>query len=1374
MKSSFARNWLAQVALATLSVGPVLGAIPAPQSAGRAAGTIDLLLILGLATGAGLVAWWLHGRSQKRLEEHTARRIREMTALIEHADGLLWEAEVEMGAGSDGWLWRMTLHNSAFSRKLFNDQVPKPGVDLWLQFQIDEREAMDRRSRAAVENGEAGYVQEIRAVRDGVVYWLHENVSIRPLGKNRFWLVGLVTDITPQREAEAARRQSELTMDSILAHAQCLLWRATVVLNDGVLHWPHFDIPHSQFSELLFGDRVYTRDRGFWDTLNIPEQAEMDARSTGAILGNEPGYTQQFRAINRSGQVFWLHERVSITRVTDGTWSLVGVVTDITAQHEAEEARQKSEMRLSHLLERADTMIWQAQVQGQADGSLQWSMYIPQSQLYRRIFAAEPVIPLGFAWKEHGVPEHAEMSHRAQEAITGGEPGYAQVFHVPGPGGDIWLSEKTTIVAAGPQLWDLVGIISDITARHIAEEAWQQSQTKLTQVLELADCLIWEATATVRPDDALEWDFYTQRSVLYRRIFGDGTDMQINWDHLNVPEREVMHRRALEAVRGRQPGYTQEFHVLQDQGVIWLREVVTIVQLTEKSARLVGVITDITAQRRLEAAREASEHRLQELLTRADCLFWESEVTVADWSWQIQLQPSSGLSRRLFELFGPGAEVNLWRNFRIPEQAEMDERCRRAMTEGREGYEQVFRILKDDGSVVWISENVTLRPLSGGRFSLVGVALDITAEKESEAARQASEQRLQELLVRADCLLWEGIMTLTPTAWSWKFKVPPSLLCQRLYGAPQPRPQDGLWAGFNIPERAEMDARCRTALTEGHSGYEQIFHILKADQTVIWISESVTIHRIRENEYSLVGVALDITLMRVAEEALAAEKERLAVTLRAMNECVITTDVAGLIQYMNPAAAELTGWRAEEVLSRPVEEICRLQNARSDQVVEVPIARVARGDTVADLPAHTRLITRHGGRHQIEGCCAPIHAADSKVVGTVLVFRDVTEQERLEQELVRATRLESVGVLAGGIAHDFNNILTAVMGNLALAQLDIAADSPAGASLRSAEKAALRARDLTQQLLTFAKGGEPVRAAVQLEAIVREMAAFALHGSQVKAFYDMAPNLWPADADKGQIGRVVQNLVINAVQAMPRGGTLRIMARNDPHDGQSHPSLGQGDYIQIAIADTGEGIKQENLARIFDPYFTTKQTGTGLGLAAVYSIVKKHHGHIDVESQVGQGTTFRIWLPALRQHLVQLDTRTPWNTPDRMEGRVLFMDDEQIIRDMAVMLLQRFGLTVDCAVDGAEAIEKYRTALAAGSRYDLVIMDLTVPGGMGGLDALGHLRLLDPSVRAVVSSGYSSDPVLANYKTHGFAAVIAKPYEVNELSRVLREVLARA
>jgi CheY-like chemotaxis protein/two-component sensor histidine kinase len=347
------------------------------------------------------------------------------------------------------------------------------------------------------------------------------------------------------------------------------------------------------------------------------------------------------------------------------------------------------------------------------------------------------------------------------------------------------------------------------------------------------------------------------------------------------------------------------------------------------------------------------------------------------------------------------------------------------------------------------------------------------------------------------------------------------------------------------------------------------------------------------------------------------------------------------------------------------------------------------------------------------------------------------------------------------------------MGNLTLAQLDLPADTPVAATLQAAEKAALRARDLTQQLLTFARGGEPVRAAVQLDVIIREMTVFALHGSSVRPHYDIAPDLWPADADKGQIGRVVQNLVINAVQAMPQGGSLQIIVRNDPQPDATRPGLAAGDYIKIAISDTGQGIRPEDLPRIFDPYFTTKSSGTGLGLAAVYSIVKKHRGHIEVDSEPGRGTTFCLWLPALRdrQAVNARQAPHPQQTTLQLKGQVLFMDDEPSIREMAEALLRRFGLRVTCVTDGAEAVEQYQSAMKTESPFDLVIMDLTVPGGMGGLAALVKLRELDPTVKAVVSSGYSSDPVMAHFRKHGFVARVAKPYEAHEIARVLRELL---
>ncbi|MBK8476581.1 MAG: response regulator [Opitutaceae bacterium] len=386
-------------------------------------------------------------------------------------------------------------------------------------------------------------------------------------------------------------------------------------------------------------------------------------------------------------------------------------------------------------------------------------------------------------------------------------------------------------------------------------------------------------------------------------------------------------------------------------------------------------------------------------------------------------------------------------------------------------------------------------------------------------------------------------------------------------------------------------------------------------------------------------------------------------------------------------------------------------------------------------------------------------------------MRDTTERERLEQELLRASKLESVGLLAGGIAHDFNNILTAVMGNLTLALLDVEPQGEMGRILREAEGAALRARDLTQQLLTFAKGGDPVRAAVHLPAMMEEVTRFALHGSRVKAEFDLAANLWPADADKGQISRVVQNLVINAVQAMPAGGVVRLLARNERLHGLDRPPLLPGNYVHIAVSDTGVGIKGEHLDRIFEPYFTTKQTGSGLGLATVYSIVRKHKGLIQVESELGRGTTFHVRLPAAAAAEPEAAAAGVVAVGAPVRGRILFMDDEAPIRKLATAMLRRLGCEVELAADGQAMVDAYCSAREAGRPFDAVVMDLTVPGGMGGLEALERLRALDPDVQAIVSSGYSSDPVLANYRSYGFSGRVAKPYEIADFGRVLREVL---
>ena len=387
------------------------------------------------------------------------------------------------------------------------------------------------------------------------------------------------------------------------------------------------------------------------------------------------------------------------------------------------------------------------------------------------------------------------------------------------------------------------------------------------------------------------------------------------------------------------------------------------------------------------------------------------------------------------------------------------------------------------------------------------------------------------------------------------------------------------------------------------------------------------------------------------------------------------------------------------------------------------------------------------------------------------ISRDISLRRNMEEEQLKREKLESLGVLAGGIAHDFNNLLTAVLGNISMAKADVERLNPIYGLLDQAEKASLRARDLTQQLLTFSKGGEPVKETIAVEDLVKEAASFALRGSRVKPLLLFSPALPRIDADAGQISQVVHNLVINADQVMPTGGIVEVRCDVTDIGPDSVLPLEQGRYIRISVRDSGTGIPQEHLQKIFDPYFTTKQKGSGLGLATVYSIVKRHGGHVTVESRLGSGTTFSVYLPIAKDARVAPAPKE--EALPRGAGHVLIMDDEEIVRMVVRKMLETFGYAVEEAADGQEAIMRCREALKAGSPFDLVIMDLTIPGGMGGKEAIGHLRTIDPRLRAIVSSGYSNDPVMADYRGHGFNGVVAKPYKIHELGRIVSEVMKK-
>ncbi len=391
----------------------------------------------------------------------------------------------------------------------------------------------------------------------------------------------------------------------------------------------------------------------------------------------------------------------------------------------------------------------------------------------------------------------------------------------------------------------------------------------------------------------------------------------------------------------------------------------------------------------------------------------------------------------------------------------------------------------------------------------------------------------------------------------------------------------------------------------------------------------------------------------------------------------------------------------------------------------------------------------------------------------VVVFRDTTTERKLEEELQKASKLESVALVAGGIAHDFNNILTAIMGHLSLVK---ASPTPSLAVINSIEKACLYATNLTRQLLTFAKGSNPVQRLEDIAVLLRESVEFALHGSSLRSEFDLPTGLAPVEVDRGQIQQVVNNLAINAMQATADRGILRVEARNFTVSAERPvATLEPGEYVRLCIGDNGAGIAPANLARIFDPYFTTKAEGSGLGLATSYSIIKKHRGLIQVESEVGKGTTFFIYLPA-SPTVVRPANKAPMTAGIKTDsgrtsgGRVLFMDDEDVLQELVGAMLEHLGYQVVCAANGEQALARY----AADGPFDAVIVDLTVPGGMGGYEAVQKLRAADPGVRAIVSSGYSNDPLMTNYAQHGFCGVIAKPYQLAELGKVLQDVIVAA
>jgi two-component system, cell cycle sensor histidine kinase and response regulator CckA len=483
--------------------------------------------------------------------------------------------------------------------------------------------------------------------------------------------------------------------------------------------------------------------------------------------------------------------------------------------------------------------------------------------------------------------------------------------------------------------------------------------------------------------------------------------------------------------------------------------------------------------------------------------------------------------------------------------------------------------------------------------------------------------------------------------------------------------------------------------------------------------------------------------------------------LGSMAEGILEITSDARIVYANPVALTLLGVPEEELLATSLaEQFEGKDRERIQQLLH------DTGEVPQVVPDSSPLNLK--GR-QVALKILPVHTEASRAI---IILADVTHRKRLEAQLLQAQKLEALGALAGGIARNFNNVLTAIVGNISLAIIEARPGDKILEKLEEAERASLKAKDLVDQLLPLSKGDEPVKRVTSMADLVKDVCVSILKGSNVHCEFSFPVGLWSVGVDVGQMRQAIYNLIINAVQVMPGGGTIRISAGNLAAEHIHDLPIRAGKYLHLAIQDQGSGIPAEHLSKIFDPYFTTKQTGSGLGLAAVYSIISKHQGFITVDSQPDVGTVFDVYLPAL-------DAEGESRKSEAAElfsgkGKILVMDDEEMVREVAEQMLEYLGYTVVFAKDGREALGLYQEAVDSGQPFALVIMDLTVPFGLGGKETMQELLKIDPQVKAIVSSGYSNDPVLAKYRECGFAEVLGKPYRISELGAAVHKVITGA
>lgn len=1041
----------------------------------------------------------------------------------------------------------------------------------------------------------------------------------------------------------------------------------------------------------------------------------------------------------------------------DSSRPLADIQSHAVGGNTAEDALRKSEARYRDLVENASVWIWET------DRNLR---HVYSNHFVTACLGYQPDEFLAADIFSLVHPEDHEDLKEAVRRATTQRKGWTGLVlrwrHKDGSWRHIESSGTASFDSNG-NLLGLRGVDQDITERKKAEEEASERTAMLQQILDASSVAIFLV-------DKL--GYITHANQRMAEMFGCTIDDCIGSEyiaHVHPLEREIGRQKMLSLLASEIPSVDLERLYQRKDGTEFWGHLTgrRFYDVQGNELGLVGVISDITKRKQADGALRESEARFRSLAETINEVFW---LGSSDWSRIFYISPSYELvwGRQCDELYHDSL---LWLESVLEEdrKAVLNALPPPGFTWRGELRFPDYRIVRPDGTARWISARAyPIRDDEGVVSCVAGIAEDITDRKKAEEALRESQAKLDLALRSARMGVWHLDLINNRRTFDDQtcllLGIDPATFtgsAEEFFGAVHPDDRGSIRVA--LAQTIEQDTL-----------YEPEYRTIWPDGSIHYITARGRL--VRDDKglpVGINGIIWDVTERKKSEELLRASERKFSAIFSLTPDPTAITDIeTGKIIDLNGAFEQLIGRSREELIGMTTADLHvwadlsyrdrMLREIRNSGEITDMAVRLRRYDgKIRETLFSARVIELSGKRYLL-----------SRAHDITEVKRAEEEKRELERQLMQAHRIESLGGLAGGIAHDFNNLLQGIFGYISMAKITIDQRERALSMLDEAEKALHQSVNLSTQLLTFSKGGKPVRKKLALGPAIENTVKFALSGSRVDYKMDVDAGLWMVEADEGQIGQVIQNLVINADQAMPMGGRIVITADNVQAPGENIPGiLPRGSYIRISVQDSGIGIPAQYLERIFDPYFTTKEKGSGLGLAISYSIVRNHGGTIHVSSEVGKGSTISVYLPATA------DTHLAAPAPEKVrgqtrKGKILIMDDEAMVRDVARAMITTLRHEVACAEHGEEAVMMYLQARQQGAPFDIVILDLTIRGGMGGEETIKKLLQIDPEVKAVVSSGYADDSVIADYQSYGFCATLNKPYTMKALSNTLEALLA--